>query len=149
MKKIMKKYTQKTTPMTSKENKELVRHIFTEIGKGNHEPFLNAVAEDFSITCIGTTPISGTYKGIKEVSEKFIGPVMSSFKTPPRVVVDRIIAEDDFVVVVAHGDGGITKNGHAYNNTYCHVMRLQDGKIVESTEYLDTALVNAAGLGRF
>ena len=149
MKKIMKKYTQKTTPMTSKENKELVRHIFTEIGKGNHEPFLNAVAEDFSITCIGKTPISDTYKGIKEVSEKFIGPVMSSFKTPPRVGVDRIIAEDDFVVVVAHGDGGITKNGHAYNNTYCHVMRLQDGKIVESTEYLDTALVNAADLGRF
>ena len=37
--------------MTSKENKELVRHIFTEIGKGNHQPFLEAVAEDFTVTC--------------------------------------------------------------------------------------------------
>ena len=37
--------------MTSKENKELVRHIFTEIGKGNHQPLLEAVAEDFTVTC--------------------------------------------------------------------------------------------------
>lgn len=135
--------------MTSKENKELVRHIFTEIGKGNHQPFMNAVAEEFTVTCIGTTPLSGTYKGIKEISEKFIGPVMASFKTPPRVVVDKIIAEDDFVVVIAHGEGGVSKNGKAYNNTYCHVMRLKDGKLVESTEYLDTALVNEAGIGTF
>ena len=142
-KKMSKNYTQKENPMTSKENKELVRHIFAEIGKGNHQPFMNAVAEDFTLTFVGTTPVSGTYKGIKEVSEEFIGPVMSSFETPPTVVVDRIIAEDDFVVV-AHGESGVAKNGHPYNNTYCHVMRLQDGKLVESTEYCDTALVNAA-----
>ena len=148
-KKMSKNYTQKENPMTSKENKELVRHIFAEIGKGNHQPFLDAVAEDFTVTCIGTTPVSGTYKGIKKVSEEFIGPVMASFESPPTVVVDRIIAEGDFVVTVAHGEGGVSKNGKAYNITYCHVMRLQDGKLVESTEYLDTALVNEAGIGQF
>ena len=144
-----KNYTQKENPMISKENKELVRHIFAEIGKGNHQPFLDAVAEDFTLTCIGTTPVSGTYKGIKKVGEEFIAPVMASFETPPTLVVDKIIAEDDFVVVVAHGEGGVAKNGVAYNNTYCHVWRLQDGKLVESTEYLDTALVNAAGIGQY
>jgi len=146
---MSKNCTQKENLMTSKENKEFVRHIFTEIGKGNHQPFLDAVAEDFTVTCIGTTQVSGTYKGIKEVSEKLIAPVMSSFKTPPRVVIDQLIAEDDFVVVVAHGEGGVAKNGHPYNNTYCHVMRLKDGKLVESTEYLDTALVNAARTGQY
>ena len=137
--------------MTSKEkeNKELVQHIFAEIGRGNHQAFLDAVAEDITITCIGTTPMSGACKGIKEVSEKFMAPVMASFETTPTVVVDRIIAEGDFVVVIAHGEGGVAKNGFAYNNSYCHVMRLQDGKLVESTEYLDTALVNAAGIGRY
>lgn len=134
---------------SSKENKEIVRHIFAEIGKGNHQPFFDAVAEDFKVTCIGSTPVSGSYQGIKEIGEKFIAPVMSSFKTSPRVVIDRIIAEDDFVVLVAHGEGGVAKNGHPYNNTYCHVMRLKDGKLVESTEYLDTALVNEAEIGRF
>jgi ketosteroid isomerase-like protein len=47
------------------------------------------------------------------------------------------------VVVVDHGEGGITKEGKGYNNTYCNVIRLQDGKIAEVTEYCDTALVNA------
>jgi ketosteroid isomerase-like protein len=55
--------------MTSKEkeSKEMVRHNFSEIGKGNHQEFLEAVAEDFTLTFIGTTPLSGTYKGINFV----------------------------------------------------------------------------------
>ena len=134
--------------MTSKENKEFVRHIFTEIGKGNHQPFLDAISEDFTVTAIGTTPVSGTYKGIEKVTKEFLPRVMASFETPPTVVIDQIIAEGDFVVLIAHGEGGVAKNGVAYNNTYCHVMRLQDGKLVESTEYLDTALVNAARIGQ-
>ena len=134
--------------MTSKENKEIVRHLFEEVNKGNSQPFVDAMAEDLTLTLIGTTPISGTFKGVKEVSEKVMPRIMSSFKSQPRVVIDRLIAEDDFVVVVAHGEGGVAKNGHPYNNTYCHVMRLKDGKLVESTEYLDTALVNAARIGQ-
>ena len=41
---MSKNSTQKERPMTSKENKELIRHIFTEIGKGNHQPFLDAIS---------------------------------------------------------------------------------------------------------
>ena len=34
-----------------------------------------------------------------------------------------------------------TKGGQDYNNSYCFVLRLEDGKLVELREYLDTALV--------
>jgi ketosteroid isomerase-like protein len=34
-----------------------------------------------------------------------------------------------------------TKTGKPYNNTYCWVCRLVDGKLTELTEYLDTELV--------
>ena len=40
-----------------------------------------------------------------------------------------------------------TKEGKAYNNTYCNVLRLEGGKLKklkEWTEYADSALVNAA-----
>lgn len=134
---------------TSEKNKELVRHLFEEINKGNPQPFVDTMAENITLTLIGTTPVSGIYKGIKEVSEKIMPRIMSSFKSQPRVIIDRLIAEGDFVVVIAHGEGGVTRNGKDYNNTYCHVMRLKDGKLVESTEYLDTALVNEAGIGTF
>ena len=135
--------------MTSKENKELVRRMFEEINKGNTQLFMDTMSEDITLNLIGTTPISGTYKGIQEVVGKAMPKIMSSFKSQPRVVIDKIIAEGDYVVLIAHGEGGVSKNGKDYNNTYCHVMRLKDGKLVESTEYLDTALVNEVGIGTF
>lgn len=128
---------------TSKENKEIVQHIYEEVSKGNHQVFIDSVTDDFTFTLIGTTPFSGTYKGIQEMFEKSIGPVMSAIKTHPRLIIDKLIAEGDYVVVVDHGEGGVTNEGKDYNNTYCNVIRLQDGKIAEVTEYCDTALVNA------
>jgi ketosteroid isomerase-like protein len=46
-------------------------------------------------------------------------------------------------VVQCHGRV-TTKAGRPYHNTYCHVCRLADGKLIELTEYCDTALVAAA-----
>ena len=37
----------------------------------------------------------------------------------------------------------MTKSGKAYNNTYAQVFRLENGKVQQVTEYLDTELVNA------
>ena len=37
-----------------------------------------------------------------------------------------------------------TKAGGTYNNTYCQVFKVANGKIVEMVEYLDTELVTAA-----
>jgi len=81
-------------------------------------------------------------EAVKQVTEQMIAPVMSALETQPKIVIDQVIAEGDNVVHIAHGEGGIAKNGKSYNNSYCHVMRLKDGKIVESTEYCDTALIN-------
>jgi ketosteroid isomerase-like protein len=35
-----------------------------------------------------------------------------------------------------------TTSGRPYDNQYCHVFKLQEGQILEVTEYLDTQLVN-------
>jgi ketosteroid isomerase-like protein len=43
----------------------------------------------------------------------------------------------------AHGKA-LSKNGRSYNNTYCHVFRIANGKVQEVTEYLDTELVTSA-----
>ena len=34
--------------------------------------------------------------------------------------------------------------GLLYNNTYCFVFRISEGKVKELTEYMDTELVTAA-----
>ncbi len=53
-----------------------------------------------------------------------------------------MIAEADFVVVQLSGQSE-TKDGGPYNNTYCHVFRIRDGKIGEVTKYFDTELATA------
>jgi uncharacterized protein len=35
------------------------------------------------------------------------------------------------------------KEGKAYNNSYCNVLRLEGGKLKEWIEYADSALVDA------
>jgi ketosteroid isomerase-like protein len=47
------------------------------------------------------------------------------------------------VVIQCHGRV-TTKTGKPYNNTYCYVCRMADGKMRELTEYLDTELVATA-----
>jgi ketosteroid isomerase-like protein len=58
------------------------------------------------------------------------------------VSAQRFIAEGDMVVVEARGRG-TTKAGKPYDNTYCMVFRLANGKIEEVIEYSDTALIQA------
>jgi ketosteroid isomerase-like protein len=52
------------------------------------------------------------------------------------------LLEDDYVVVEARGNN-TTKAGKPYNNHYCFVARLGDGKLREITEYMDTELVTS------
>jgi uncharacterized protein len=51
----------------------------------------------------------------------------------------RFIAEGDTVVIEARGEM-TSKEGVPYNNHYCLIYRLRDRKIVEMTEYQDSAL---------
>jgi ketosteroid isomerase-like protein len=57
-------------------------------------------------------------------------------------VAHRFIAEDDHVVVQARG-ANTTRAGAPYNNSYCFVFRIEDGKLKEVTEYMDTELATA------
>jgi ketosteroid isomerase-like protein len=52
----------------------------------------------------------------------------------------RLIAEGDVVVVQATGHN-VTSAGKKYENTYCWVIRMQQGKMRELTEYADTQLI--------
>ena len=60
-----------------------------------------------------------------------------------RAEVQNTIAEGNTVVAQVQGTAQ-TKTGRSYNNTYCFVIDIHDGKIKHWTEYLDTELVTAA-----
>jgi len=134
----------KNLKTTASKNKEIIRNAYTEINNGNFEPFMSILDENFKLTIPGSLPLSGTFVGIQELTEKFLPIITNALKVQPKIIIDEMVAEGDFVVMKAHGEGGIAKNGKEYNNTYCHFMRLKGGKLVESTEYVDTELSRMA-----
>jgi hypothetical protein len=91
-------------------------------------------------TVTGTTKWSRTYRGKQAVLKALMGPLFSNFADQYRNTAQRFIAEDDYVAVECRGQV-TTKSGKPYNNTYCYVCRMQDGKLKELTEYFDTQLV--------
>ncbi len=132
--------------MGAAENKQLMQRIFEELSKGNSDPLVASMAEDFRWTVTGTTKWSRTYEGKQAVLADLFAPLRARIGGRLRTTAHRFIAEGDFVVVEARGSN-TTKSGVPYNNNYCFVFRLSNSQLKEVTEYIDTELVTAV-LGR-
>jgi ketosteroid isomerase-like protein len=100
------------------------------------------MAEDVTWVLKGTTKWSRVYRGKQAARRELLAPLFAQFAGPYTNTARRILADEDMVVVECEGRV-TTKVGQAYNNSYCYVIRMQDGKMQELTEYLDTALVDA------
>lgn len=127
--------------MDAAANKQLMQGVFDELAAGNGQPFMDALADDVRWTAIGTSPWSRTYEGKQTIVAELMRPLFSQFADRYRARATRIVAEDDIVVVEARGQV-MTKSGRPYNQSYCYVLRLAEGRVLELTEYLDTDLVN-------
>jgi ketosteroid isomerase-like protein len=127
--------------MGTAENKKTVEHIFNELGNGNSAPLLESLADDFRFVVTGSSKWSRSYDGKAAVLAELFAPLRAKIEGRIRSVPVRFIAEGDYVVVEARGRN-TTKEGKAYNNTYCNVLRLEGGRLKEWTEYADSALVN-------
>ena len=89
---------------------------------------------------MGTTSLSGTYRGKAELGEKLLGPLFGRLKAGIHMEIHHLVAEGDQVVAVMSGQAE-THEGVAYNNEYCWLVRVIESKMVEVTEFMDTGLV--------
>ena len=125
-------------------NKQLLRHVYAEISKGNVQPLLDSLADDVEWTIIGSTALSGTSRGKQQVIDKLLKPIRARLADGPIVFQpERFIAEGEYVVMQAKGRA-TALSGKPYNNTYCIVCRIVDGKVKEMTDYVDTELITTA-----
>ena len=128
--------------MRASENKQLLRDIFAGLGRSDARPFIDAMADDFRWTMVGSNKWARTYEGKAAV----IGELFAALRRKMdriTTVAHRFIADGDHVAVEARG-ANTTRDGRAYCNSYCFVFRIADGKLAELTEYMDTELVTAA-----
>jgi uncharacterized protein len=138
--------------MSTTANKKLIEEIFAVAG--NPDPtvrdralFTASLAEDVIWTVMGQYSWSRSFRGKDAILNDLLGHVRSLLVDRGRTVAHRFIAEGDHVVVEAKGDN-LTRSGMRYDNDYCLVYRLEDGKIKEIREYCDSILTETA-LGRF
>ena len=123
--------------------KLLMQAIFDGLAIGDSKPFLDSLHEDFCWTVTGSNSWSGVYRGRKSVREQLLRPLFSHFATQYTNTAQRFIAEGEWVVVECRGKV-TTKSGTAYDNRYCWVCRVDDGKLLEVIEYMDTELFSTA-----
>lgn len=125
--------------MTAIDNKRLLTEIFEQMSLGNTRALSDAMADDFRWVFPGDWSWSGTWQPKSAVLEGLLRPLMAQF-AEYRSAADMIVAADDRVVVQARAEA-VTTRGETYNQTYCFVFRVADGKLREVVEYCDTALV--------
>ena len=120
-------------------NGELVRNAFAAWEAGDNRAFFALVAPDVTWRVIGTTAISGTYPskkaflvGTAALSDAFAEPIVA------KVVAVR--EAGDTVILQWEGTSR-GRNGTPYEQSYCWVMQLADGKVSDVVAYLDTALL--------
>lgn len=126
--------------MGVEENKQLVRDTWGAVSKGDVEGFMARLADDVTWTFFGSHRFAGTFCGKDELVAKLFAPLGEVLADGIKVHIDTLTAEGERVVLEARGEAQ-TKDGRAYNNSYCIVVTLRDGKVSQVREYLDAELV--------
>ena len=124
------------------ENKQVVLDFYEAGARGDMDACFALLADEVTWTNIGSTKFSGTYIGKQAISEDLSGPLFSQLKAGISSRIERLTAEDDIVVAQTSGTAETT-GGTPYNNTYCQVIRIRNGKIAAVMEYMDTALIDS------
>ena len=128
--------------MDASGNKRIVARAFDGLARAEAGDFIDAMADDFTWIIEGQSRMSGRFAGKAAVQNKLVPALFANFASDYRNFAEEIISEGDRVVVLARGEVK-TVRGEDYNNSYCFVIRMRDGKMVELREYMDTALAEA------
>ena len=128
--------------MSTESNKKIVQLFYDAGNRGDMDTCFGLIADDIKWTNMGTTSLSGTYAGKAALMEELLGPLFGQLKQGIHMEVQRLVAEGDYVVAQTSGTA-VTLDGRPYNNSYCWIIRVKDGKLAEITEFLDTELVSS------
>ena len=129
------------------DNKKLVQQIFADSAARSGTTFADNLAEDASWVVTGQYSWSHEFRGRDAIQNGLMGHFRSFFAERPRTLAFNFIADGDYVAVEARGDN-VTKAGLRYDNQYCLVFWIENGKIKQIKEYCDSTLVERV-LGPF
>lgn len=133
--------------MSAEANKKLIQQVFTDSANRNGTTFIDHLADDAVWIQTGECSWSGKFTGKDAILNGLFARLRALLTDRPRTLAFNFIAEGDTVVVEAKGDN-VARSGERYDNEYCMVWKVENGRIVQIKEYCDTALVERV-LGPF
>lgn len=128
--------------MVEESNRRTVVDMYAALNAGDGAAYFACMKDDVRITFYGSHRFSRTFLGKADIMQNFVRPLRERLDGSIKLHVKNVIAEGDQVVVEAEGEAR-TKDGLPYNNVYCIVLRMEDGKAAEVREYMDTSLTKA------
>jgi ketosteroid isomerase-like protein len=121
------------------DNVQIVQGGYNDFLTGNVEGVLNRFADDFTFTVPGApeVPYAGTKRTREELASFFrdLGTMVTFSAFEPR----EYVASGDRVVAIGRYAGKINQSGYPFEGDWAMAWRIQDGKVVELTEYSDAS----------
>ena len=126
------------TEEARENNRRIVSEAFDRWQAGTGNFFDDVLAADVVWTIEGSGPNSGEFRGQRALMDRAVVPFTLRLEAPVRPVSKRIWSDGDHVIVNWKGET-TALDGQPYQNDYAWIMRMEKGKAVEVTAFLDLA----------
>jgi ketosteroid isomerase-like protein len=124
-------------------NLKAIKAVYEAFASGDIFTVLGALSADIAWTEAEGYPYGGTYHGPKAVLEGVFMRLGSEWEGYA-AVPDEFIDAGDTIVVLGKYSGKYKATGKSFQANFAHVWKMQDGKAVQFTQYVDTLLVHRA-----
>jgi ketosteroid isomerase-like protein len=134
--------------MNTQENVQVVQQVYAALGKGDIPSVLNLLTDDVEWDMPfpkEIVPFGGKWQGREEVKKFFA--VMHDNAEVQQFALQDYIAQNDKVVVIGHNKVLAKPVGRAYENDFVAVWTVENGKVKQMRDFMDTAQAVAAFRG--
>ena len=129
--------------MSSVQNKQLLKNIYSEISKGNPQLLLDSLADDVEWTEMAGFPLAGTYRtpaGVTAGVMERLGEDWDDWTAHD----DTYVVDGENVVVLARYTATNKATGADIDVRVAHHFVVRGGRIVRFEQFVDTAKVRDA-----
>ena len=132
--------------MTTTETRATVEQLYEALKTGKRDAVAALLTDDCTWVPPASAPLAVVTGGAAIAAELGGNVVRTMFdlSKPFGLEVRRIIADGDFAVVQQRLTATAKATGRAYDNQYCWIYTVRDGKISHMEEYADTVVAGLA-----
>jgi ketosteroid isomerase-like protein len=126
--------------------RRIVEEYYAALGRGDRDRLLELLAPDCHWAPPASAPIEPVTgaEGIADALGRTVVKTMFDLKQPFALEIRRMVVEGPVAVVQQRLTATAKATGLPYDNQYCWIYEVRDGRIVDIEEYADTVVAARA-----